>query len=138
MTYNGPLPSPTEETEGFFEAAKKGIFALHRCAHCRRFYWPASACRHCDNDPFLANMRWEAASGKGEIFSLVVPRRTFHPAFPAPFVYALIKLQEGPLMPCGVDVDPDDAYIGLPVEAHFVELSPEFTVPRFHPAAGPR
>src|ERR1700726_4305281 len=84
MTYSGPMPSVTEETEGFFAAAKQGIFALHRCTHCRTWYWPASACRHCHNEPFLANMRWEAASGRGELFSVVVPRRTFHPAFPAP------------------------------------------------------
>jgi hypothetical protein len=38
-------------------------------------------------------------------------------------------------MPCGIDVDPADASIGLPVEAYFVELSEEFTVPRFRPIA---
>jgi uncharacterized OB-fold protein len=135
MTYNGPMPSVTEETAGFFAAAKQGVFALHRCAKCRAWYWPASACRRCDNEPFLANMHWEPASGKGEIFSVVIPRRTFHPAFPSPFVYALVKLQEGPLMPVGVDVEPEKARIGLPVEAYMVELSPEFSVPRFRPAA---
>jgi uncharacterized OB-fold protein len=135
MAYNGPMPSVTEETEGFFAAAKQGIFTLHRCKHCGMWYWPASACRNDHNEPFLANMRWEPASGKGEIYSVVVPRRTFHPAFPAPFVYALVKLQEGPRMPVGVDVAPEKARIGLPVEAYFVELSSDFSVPRFRPAA---
>ena len=131
MTYNGPLPSVTEETEGFFEAARNGVFALHRCAHCRTWYWPASACRECPNEPFLANMRWEKASGRGTLFSVVIPRRTFHPAFPAPFVYALVKLDEGPLMPVGVDIPPETAKVGLPVEAYMVKLSEDFTVPRF-------
>lgn len=131
MTYNGPMPSVTEETEGFFEAAKKGIFALHRCRLCHTWYWPASGCRHCHNEPFLANMTWEPASGRGALFSYAIPRRTFHPAFPAPFVYGLVKLEEGPLIPCGIDVAPEDARVGLPLEAYFVALSPEYTVPRF-------
>lgn len=132
--YKGPLPSVTEESAGFFEAAKKRVFALHRCTTCGTFYWPASACRKCPNGPFMANMRWEPASGRGTIFSFVVGRRAFHPAFPPPFVYALIKLEEGPLMPCAVDVAPQQAKVGMPVKVEFVDLSPDFTVPHFRPA----
>ena len=132
--YDGPLPSVTEETEGFWRAAREKVFALHRCTGCGAYYWPASACKTCRNEPFLANMKWEPASGKGEIFAHVVCQRTFHPAIPAPFVYGLVKLAEGPLMPCGIDVAPEQARVGLPVEAYFVELTPEFTVPWFRPA----
>ncbi len=38
-------------------------------------------------------------------------------------------------MPCGIDVDPAEACVGLPVEAYFVKLSDEFTVPRFRAIA---
>ena len=135
MTYTGPLPSSTEETEGFWKAAKQKVFTLHRCNKCKTSYWPASACRKCQNDPFFTNMTWEKASGKGKIFSFIVVRRPFHPSFPPPYVYALIKLDEGPLFPCAVDVDPEKATVGMPVEVQFVELSPEWNVPRFRPAA---
>ncbi len=134
MAYNGPLPMYTEEAEGFWAAAKNKVLALHRCASCGTWYWPASACRKCRNEPFMAKMKWEKASGKGKIFSYVVCRRPFHPAFPPPFVYALVKLDEGPLMPCGVDVAPEKARVGLPVEAYFVELNADWTIPRFRPA----
>ncbi len=133
MAYDGPMPSVTEETRGFFEAARRKVLALHRCGKCRRWYWPASACTACDNEPFLANMQWEEASGKAEIFAFIVARRTFHPQFQAPFVYGLVKTAEGPLIPCGIDVAPHEARVGLAVEAHFVELTPDYTVPRFRP-----
>ncbi len=133
MAYDGPMPSVTEETRGFFEAARRKVLALHRCRKCRRWYWPASACTACDNEPFLANMQWEEASGKGEIFAFIVARRTFHPQFQAPFVYGLVKTAEGQLIPCGIDVAPHEARVGLAVEAHFVELTPDYTVPRFRP-----
>ena len=131
MAYAGPLPTPTEETEGFWQAAQQGVFTLHRCTTCGTWYWPASACRKHDNAPFLSNMRWEPASGRGTVFAHVIARRTFHPAFPAPFVYALIKLDEGPLFPCAIDIAPEQVRVGLPVRAEFVTLSPEFKVPRF-------
>jgi uncharacterized OB-fold protein len=131
MAYNGPMPSVTEESAGFFEAAKRQEFALHRCNKCGRWYWPASACTACDNEPFMANMEWTPASGRGQIFACITARRTFHPQFQAPFVYGLVKTEEGPLIPCGIDVAPEDARVGLPVEVYFVELSEEYTVPRF-------
>jgi uncharacterized OB-fold protein len=135
MAYTGPMPMSTEETEGFWAAAKKKVFTLHRCGKCGTSYWPASACRKCKNDPFLANMTWEKASGKGKIFSFIVVRRAFHPAFPPPYVYALVKLDEGPLFPCAVEVAPEKAKVGMPVEVRWTELSPEWNVPKFFPAA---
>jgi uncharacterized OB-fold protein len=134
MSYAGPMPSITEESEGFFEAARRGVLALHRCSLCGAWYWPASGCRNCRNGPFLSNMSWQPASGRATLFSYTIPRRTFHPAFPAPFVYGLVRTQEGPLIPCGIDVEPDNARIGMPLEVHFVSLSPEYVVPRFRPA----
>jgi uncharacterized OB-fold protein len=133
MSYTGPLPSPTEETQGFWDACRDEVFTLHRCAKCGACYFPASACTKCDNDPCLANMKWEKVSGKGKIFSFVVCRRMFHPSFPPPFVYGLIELDEGPLIPCGIDVDPEAAKNGMPVEVYFQTLNDEFKVPRFRP-----
>jgi uncharacterized OB-fold protein len=134
MAYAGPMPSPTEEMAGFWEAAGRGVLALHRCGTCGAWHWPASACRTCRNAPFMSNMSWQPASGKATLFSFVIPRRTFHPAFPAPFVYGMVRCAEGPLMPAPVDVVPEAAKIGMALDVHFTKLSAEFTVPRFRPA----
>ncbi|RZQ63150.1 bifunctional MaoC family dehydratase N-terminal/OB-fold nucleic acid binding domain-containing protein [Amycolatopsis suaedae] len=73
---------------------------------------------------------WIVASGKGTVYSYVVHH---HPAVPGktlPFVVALVELEEG-VRVLGelVDVLPDEVHIGLAVEAVFLRVDDELTLP---------
>ena len=73
-------------------------------------------------------------SGRGRVFSFVVYRRTYHPAMPAPYVVALVELDEGPrLISNIVGCAPEDVAIDMPVEVCFEEAG-DFRLPRFAPA----
>jgi uncharacterized OB-fold protein len=105
------------------------------CRKCGAWYWPYTGCRHHDNDAFLENMEWEAASGRGKIFTFTVAHVSFNSAFPAPSIYAIVELDEGPLMPTNIiGCRPDDVYVGLPVIVEFMKNSNGLVLPKFKPA----
>ena len=60
--------------------------------------------------------------GRGRVFSFVVYRRTYHPGMPAPYVVALVELDEGPrLISNIVGCEPEEVAIDMPVEVRFEE-----------------
>jgi hypothetical protein len=131
-----PLPNVTPLTEPFWQAAREHRFVLFRCKTCGAWYWPPAFCRQHDNEPFMGNLEWLQASGRGRVFTFDIIRRQLHPAFPVPYVYGLIELEEGPLFGSNVvDCDPDSVYVGMPVEVVFEDVSDEFSLPKFRPAA---
>lgn len=136
MTTNKPLPSVVEEMVPFWQAMKRHEFVLFHCKKCGAWYFPVSYCRNHENEPLLGNMQWAQAKGRGKVFAFNIHYRAFYPSFKddIPYVYALIELDEGPLMPSNViGCDPAEVKIGMPVEVTFVNLNEEFTLPKFKP-----
>jgi uncharacterized OB-fold protein len=134
-----PLPNVTPQTEPFWAAARENRFVLFRCKQCGAWYWPPAFCRFHDNEAFMGNLEWTEASGRGKVFTFDVIRRQMHPAFPVPYVYGLIETEEGPLFSANVvDCEPDEVYVGMPVEVTFEKISDEFTLPQFRPARSSR
>lgn len=149
-----PLPNVDLDNRPLFEAYRDHEFALYRCHDCGDWYFPKTLCRNHPNGPYFENIELAEASGRGEVFSLAVTRRLFHPGFEGdvPYTFALIKLEEGPMFGSQVvDIDPDDVEIGMPVEVSFrdvrgEEIPPEkreefafsegFSLPYFVPTRG--
>lgn len=76
-------------------------------------------------------------SGRGRVHSFIVFHRVYHPAFAgeAPYVVALVELDEGPrLISNIIDVEPHRIRCGMHVVVKFEDLSPEISVPKFSPA----
>jgi uncharacterized OB-fold protein len=93
----GLLPPRTKDSEPFWSALEQGAMVLQRCGQCRSFRYPiAPVCPRCSG----AGFAWEAASGRGAIFSRVVYRRNYLPEFEPliPYVVASVQLVEGPRM----------------------------------------
>lgn len=133
-----PVPIMTSTTQPVWDGLRDKTLLVHRCRTCSATYWPFSACRNHDNEPYFANMEWVPASGRGRVHTYSVHLQTFHPAFPAPHIFAIVELEEGPLIPAvldGFDGLPDGVTVGAEVEADYVELD-ELTVLRFRPAGG--
>jgi len=136
-----PFPSFDGDNEAFWDGLRRHELLLWRCKQCQAWYWPKAYCRNHPNDPFMGNLEWTAASGRGKVFAFNVHHIAFHPGFAddVPYVYALVELDEGPLISSTlVDVDPKSVSVGLtvglPVEIVYEDHPTEgFTIPRFKP-----
>ena len=135
--WNKPRPQIDHDNEAFWAGLKERKLLLWRCNSCGAWYWPKTYCRHHDNEPFAANMAWTAAKGTGRLFAFNRHHMAFHPGFKddIPYVYALIELDEGPLISSTLvgDKMPKDVYdVGQKVEIVYEDHPREgFTLPRF-------
>lgn len=104
-------------TEAFYDALAAERFVLPWCPDCRRFGLPGNeSCTEC----WRADLEWRPASGRGEVFSFVVFRRTFHPALEQPYNVAIIELTEGPrIVGAVVGVPNDLIHVGMAVVVTF-------------------
>ena len=135
--YRGFVPIPTPETKPFWDGMKEGELRVQYCLDCDRYYfYPRPVCRHC----LSRNVEWRAVSGRGRLHTFTVSYRASRNApFPAPFVIAVVELDEGPrIMTNLVEVEPDPATLrcDMPVEVVFDAVSDDVTLPRFRPVMG--
>jgi uncharacterized OB-fold protein len=126
-----PVPSPDALTAPFWEASRRGALEVPACEACgHRFLPPGPCCPRC----WSTRLALRAVSGRGRVVSFVVYRRTYHPATPAPYVVALIELDEGPrLISNVVGCAPEEVTIDMSLELRFEEAG-DFALPRFAPA----
>ncbi|WP_027796064.1 Zn-ribbon domain-containing OB-fold protein [Paraburkholderia acidipaludis] len=133
-TLKVPGPIPTAISEPFWAAVRRGEFVLQRCEDCgRRVFYPRAHCPHC----WGSRLVWHAASGRGAVKSFSAIHRPGHFAWAeaAPYVVALIELDEGPTMLSQLLLaNPGDAAVGMRVTMRPVEIG-EFVLPFFAPDA---
>lgn len=132
-----PQPSIDHDNEEFFEGLKQHKLLLWRCRECGAWYWPKAYCQRHDNQPYAENMGWVASSGRGRLFAFNKHHTAFHPGFrdEIPYWYALIELDEGPLISSQLvgDRRPKNiADVGQRVDVVFEDHPGEgFTLPKF-------
>jgi uncharacterized OB-fold protein len=114
---DAPRPITTELTEPFYAAAAEGRLLVQRCRSTGRAQWYPRA--HSVHD-IQSDVEWIEASGKGEIYTFSVIGRAPFDDVEAPYVFAIVELEEGVRMATNiVGVDPADVRIGLPVTVTF-------------------
>jgi hypothetical protein len=113
----------------YFEGAERGDLVIPRCSSCRRyFFYPTVLCPQCH----ATERTWEKVSGAGSIYSYTVVYRPLSSRLSAPYVVAVIELDEGVRMMGNVlGSDPDDIAIGDRVGVTFAEGGDGRTVPMF-------
>ncbi|MEB2286109.1 MAG: OB-fold domain-containing protein [Myxococcales bacterium] len=132
MSATGPaLPPPDALTAPFWEECRRGVLAIAACADCgHRFLPPGPCCPRC----WSRRLAVQEACGRGRVETFAVYRRTYHPALPAPYVVALIALDEGPrLISNVVGCAAAEVAVGMPVAVRF-EKAGDRVLPRFAPA----
>ena len=127
------LPRPTAQSRPFWDGCREGRLLLQKCSVCGlcQFY-PRLMCVHCDAE----TLEWSEAAGSGRIASFTIVRRAVSAAYApeAPYVVALVALDEGPVMMSNiVDCDPESLDVGTRVRVLFEEWTPEISVPKFTP-----
>ncbi len=129
-----PLPQPDALTAPFWDACRRGSLEVSACSDCERLFLPPGPC--CPTC-WSTRLTSRAVSGAGRVFSFVVYRRTYHPGLPAPYVVALVELDEGPrLISNIVGCAPEEVAIDIPVQVRFEEAG-DFMLPRFAPLGAP-
>lgn len=130
--YLKPLPTPTPASRPFWEAARRHEFLLQRCGGCGAFiYYPRDRCPHCFSD----ELAWQRASGRGTVYSYTVVYRASSRAFAdAPYVLAIVELEEGLRMTANIAAPPAELKVGMPVTVFFDDVTSEHTLVKFKPA----
>jgi uncharacterized protein len=127
-------PRRTLETAAFWDGCAEGRLVLPRCDECGELIWyPRLSCPFCGSH----SVTQTDVSGRGTVYTFTIVRRgagAFRDA--APYVLAMIQLEEGPTMMTNVvDVDPESVTVGQPVHVVFERTEEDQAIPRFAPTA---
>jgi len=93
----GLAPLTDEFSRVYWDAARDGTLLIQRCPACGRCqFYPRRHCAGC----FAPDPEWVPASGRGQLHTYTVIRKTPNAEFAAdcPYVLAVVELDEGPRM----------------------------------------
>ena len=127
------IPTPTPETQHYWDGAKAGELRLQRCKACAHTYFPPR--NHCP-DCGARDVEVIRASGRGRLFSYIINHLP-SPGFEPPFAIAVVELEEGPRLMSnivGCAQTPEALELDMALEVTFERLSDDITLPQFKPA----
>lgn len=131
MTEPGRIqPRPTRVSEPYWQGCLEGELRMQFCAACETYqFYPRVACSACGS----SSLDWRRVSGNGRIASFTVVRRGVSSAYEAPYIVALIDLEEGPRLMSHVVAEPDDPRlrVGAAVFVEFQKWGDEVAMPVF-------
>ena len=135
------LPDLAEPTSApFWAGTARGELLVQTCGACgRRRMPPRPMCPHCQS----TDVTWEPTSGRGRVWSYIVPHPPLLPAYSefAPYNAIVIELEEDPTIrfagnlvtsASGAinEIDPTTIVIGEPVRVVFAAIDDVF-LPRW-------
>lgn len=125
-------PTITPDTEFFWNGLRQNKLLIQRCAGCGQLrHPPRPMCPHC------RSLQWEAipSSGRGAVYSYVVPHEPKFPFFEYPYVVVLVELQEGVRLVSNLTgIDPSGVRPGLPVQVYYQRFDDGLVLHQFRPA----
>ncbi|HLG92438.1 MAG TPA: Zn-ribbon domain-containing OB-fold protein [Acidimicrobiales bacterium] len=135
------LPEPDEDSAPFWEGTRAGELRMQACAACGRLRFPPRPmCPHCHS----LESAWRPVSGRGTVWSFVVPHPPLLPAYSrlAPYNVVVVALEEDPTLrlvgnlvaSAGGEpnqVDPATIKIGMPVRVVFCPVAEDVVLPRW-------
>lgn len=131
--YRKVLPVIDEDNRGYWESCKRHAMRLQKCSECGAWrYYPTPVCPKCSS----FNFEWAEVSGFGTVytFSVIYRAPSVLWADDVPYTYALVHLDEGPMMPTNiVGIEPEKVQIGMRVKVTYDDVTPEVTLPKYRP-----
>lgn len=126
------MPTPTPETQHFWDGARRRELRLQRCQDCAKAYFPprpfCPACGSRDVSAFVA-------SGRATLYSYAIQYRPA-PGFTPPYSIAVVTLEEGPHMLTnivGCPQTPEVLELDMPLLVDYQVLDERITLPVFRP-----
>lgn len=128
------MPTPTRESQPYWDGLREGRFTLQHCASCGKVrHYPRPVCPHC----FSMESEWREASRYGTIHTWTVCHHPFNFFFKqaAPYIVALVDMDAGVRVNAPLrGVPADQLKIGARVRLDFEPITNEITLPYFVPA----
>ncbi len=87
--------------------------------------------------PSCNSVAWDTieSTGRGAVFSFVMPQHPPYPWFEYPYIVVLVELEEGIRLVSNLcDIAPEAVTIGMPVEVFFETFDDGLVLPQFRPA----
>ncbi len=96
MRWDPEPPLETADSREWWEATRRRQLTLQRCRRCQEFqHYPRSFCLSC----LATDLDFVVASGRGQVYSFTEVARSPDPArYEAPYLVALVRLEEGPVI----------------------------------------
>lgn len=132
MSEPRPIAEPDSLTEPWWEATKQERLLLQRCTSCGNHqHYPRNLCTACSS----TDLEYVPSGGRGEVYSFTVIHRSPNPAFDPPYVVALVRLNEGPVLLTNiVGIPPKDVRCDMRVRVVWEPLPDGRKLPVFTPA----
>lgn len=131
MTYLKPLPvGASSLSRSFWQYCKAHELRVQRCSRCGHHWFPPQTiCPDC----WSREWEWQLVSGRGRIFSFVVYRHVYHPAFSddLPYCVGVIELEEGARMLSAITSPVDAIRCDAPVHVDFADVTDDVSLPLF-------
>jgi uncharacterized OB-fold protein len=132
--YDKLVPSPTPDTQPYWDGLNEGRLRLQRCAACGLTrHYPRPVCDAC----YSMKADWADATGRGTVHSWTITHYAFHPGFKGdlPYILLTVDLEEGVRMQSQArGIDASALRIGLPVKVAYEKAKEGLTLPVFVPA----
>ena len=127
-------PTISPDNEFFWNGLREHKLLIQRCSGCAALRSPSRPmCPKC------RSLDWDAieSSGRGTVYSYVMPHQPRFPFFDYPYIVVLVELAEGVRVVsnlCGID--PADVTVGMPVEVHYETFDDDLVLHQFRPSEG--
>lgn len=136
MSAEPELPPVDDVTRPWWDATRERTLLIQKCLACGHLqHYPRALCTHCG----ATELGWAASVGRGTVDAFTVVHRGL-PGFPAPYVVARIRLDEGVLLlfnvfaADGTASDGEGVACDAPVELRWSPLPDGRHLPVFTPA----
>ena len=132
--YDKLVPSPTPDTQPYWDGLNAGRLRLQRCGACGKIrHYPRPVCDTC----YSMKIDWIDATGRGTLHSWTITHYAFHPGFKGDLPYTLltVDLDEGVRMQSQArGIDETALRVGLRVKIAYEKVKDDLTLPVFVPA----
>ena len=89
------LVDPTPDSAAWWDGCRGREFLLQRCAACGAYqHYPRTLCTTCRG----SELELVRGAERGTVYSHSTVHRGEHPVLGSPYVVALVRLEEGPLI----------------------------------------
>ncbi len=127
-----PAPTIGPDTEFFWNGLREHKLLIQRCNGCGALrHPPRPMCPKCQS------LDWDTieASGRGTVYSYVMPHEPRFPFLDYPYIVVLVELAEGIRVVSNLcDIDPADVTVGMDVEVFYQAFDDDLVLHQFRPA----